>query len=164
VDHSDGRRRQGELNAEELPDGSRHRDHRVGHARQEPLDEDVAMRLAHVHVVFRRDDNRNARQARRETPVQIRRLQMRVNDCRTKRADDPNESRECERMPQPGKLVDAKDRHRSRLSFCGERAAFGQAANRMLEPRRRQPSSGRDHQPLRAADPKGCDDLQDTNR
>jgi len=164
VDDPDGRRPHRELLAEKLPDRSRHRDHRVGHARQEPLDEDVAARLPHVHVVFRRDDDRNARQAGREAPVQIRRLQVCVNDCRTKRADDPDESRECKRMAQAGKLVDAKHRHRSGLRFCGERSAFGKTADRMLETRRRQPAGRRDDQALGAADPKGRDDLQDTNR
>jgi hypothetical protein len=50
-------------------------------------------------------------------------------------------------MAQPGKLVDAKHRHRSG-PLLRERSAFGQAADRMLETRRRQPSGRRDDQPL----------------
>jgi hypothetical protein len=56
-----------ELHAEKLPDRSRHRDHRVGHARQEPLDEDARPAFP-TYVVFRRDDNRNARQAAARRP------------------------------------------------------------------------------------------------
>src|SRR5262249_47432618 len=97
---------------------------------------DVAARLVHVHVVFGGDDDGHSREPCRKTPVEIRGLEVGMDDRRLESADDADQPREGERMAHAPITAEAENGDAGGVRFGRERTALDEAADRVLEARR----------------------------